>query len=672
MTERSRAAPTLTTSARAPGRVTIVTPDIVGPVKNGGIGTACFHYARSLAAAGHTVDVLFSGSVGDEARQRWSAWYDDYGIHFHTMDEVASIGVQVYGSRWHAERAHQIFNYLRTRPCDYLIFQDWHANGFWAARAKQMGAAFSDVPIGLIAHSPNQWQKEGMSTFGRPVDDCSLEWAEKETIAAVDILISPSHHMLEWLQSHGYRLPDRVAICPYTFEDHTVAGAPADVDKSHLIFFGRLETRKGLHVLGGALRELHQVGGRLPRKVSYLGKMAEVNGVPTTKYLQRLKADLGEVEFVIESDLDYTQAVNYIRTHNGVVVIPSILDNYPMTVIESITNGFCFVASDAGGIPEMIDPAVRFQRTASGLRQKLDELHRIDFSTLEHPYDPAHARRIWLDHVQSVVDKRSTPRPARGKPAIQPVSVCIPFYRHDAYIDRVVCAFLRMDLPDLQLVFVNDGTPLVERPRYEAIRRALEPLGHVFHDQSNAGPGPARNKAIELARHDRLLFFDADNVPYPDMVERLDRAMTSASADSIAVPYVGVPAMIRRPLLEDSIFHYRPPGGPIALALVENVLGDVCALVRREVVDTLGGFSNERRSWEDWDFFLRAVGRGFRHLVYPEPLFFYTIDEGGRNLTAVVRENQASLLRSLRTLPPEVTSDIAEIYAREFIVSGGR
>jgi hypothetical protein len=62
-----------------------------------------------------------------------------------------------------------------------------------------MGVAFGDTPIGLIAHSPTQWQKLGMQTFGSPVEDCSVEWAEKETIAAVDVLISPSQHMVDWL-----------------------------------------------------------------------------------------------------------------------------------------------------------------------------------------------------------------------------------------------------------------------------------------------------------------------------------------------------------------------------------------------------------------------------------------------------------------------------------------
>ena len=36
-------------------RVCIATPDIVGPINNGGIGTAYYHVARELAQWGHEV-----------------------------------------------------------------------------------------------------------------------------------------------------------------------------------------------------------------------------------------------------------------------------------------------------------------------------------------------------------------------------------------------------------------------------------------------------------------------------------------------------------------------------------------------------------------------------------------------------------------------------------------
>jgi O-antigen biosynthesis protein len=667
--------PTVAAKSVAGGRIAIVTPDIVGPVKNGGIGTACFHYARTLADAGYDVEILFSGEIGDEKRRHWRDWYADRSIAFFTLEDTPQIGMPIYGSAWYTQRALRIMDFLRQRQYDYIVFQDWHANGFWATRARKMGVAFGRTPIAVISHSPNQWQKAGMRTFGvNPLEECGLEWAEKEQIAAADILVSPSQHMVRWLREHGFTLPEHVAICPYTFEDPVVPGRPESVDRDHLIFFGRLETRKGLHLLGGALRGLKRTRARLPRRISFLGKYSAVEGVPTQDYLHTLQSELESVEFCVETNFDYMQAVAYIRRCNGVVVIPSVLDNYPLTVIESITNGFCFIASDAGGIPEMVDPAICFPATAGGLQRKLSDLDRIDFARLRHPYDPRAARATWLAHIgRAIAESRATPDPARVlREEIPPVSICVPFYRHDCYIARMVGSFLRMGLPQLQLVLVDDGTPQGERTNYERLKRELEPLGHVFHNQRNSGPGAARNCAVSMARHDLLLFFDADNVPFPSIVERLWQAMARGRLDSVAAPYLLVPTMMRRPVPEDAVSRFQSQGGPVALGLLDNVVGDVCSLVRRAMFQKLGGFSEARGCWEDWEFFLRAIAAGFRHLVHPDPLFYYTLDTNSRNIQANEYDNRSSLLACLDLMPAQAAAESARAFVQELIVARSR
>jgi len=653
------------------GNIAIITPDIVGPVKNGGIGTACFHYARTLANAGYRVDVLFSGDVEKHARRHWAAWYAERGITFLTLDDIPDVKIKSYVGLWPTERALRIMNFLRGRNYDYLVFQDWHANGFWAARARLLGAAFATTRIGLISHSPNEWQKAGMSSFGKyPVEEAAMEWAERDAIASVDVLISPSHHMIGWLRDKGYKLPQQIVICPITFEDPMVRGSPETVDHDHLIFFGRLETRKGLHLLGNALRALRRSGDPLPRKISFLGKLAQVDGISTSDYLKELKVDLGPVEFCIETNFDYMQAVNYIRQSNGIVIIPSVLDNYPLTVIESIANGFCFLASDAGGISEMIDPAISFPATVQGLHQKLKEISRIDFTRLSHPYDPTSARAIWLGHIKAeVAESRRLTRVQVLREEVPPISVCVPFYRHDKYLPRMIASFLAMDLPRMQFVVVDDGTPAFERVNFDALRRDLEPLGHIFHSQVNAGAGAARNRAVSLARNDLLLFFDADNCAFPDFVERLWTAIVRTGADGICAPYVGVPAMERRPLAEDVVMQYIPPGGPIALGLIHNVVGDVCALVRRSMFDALGGFSERKACWEDWEFFLRAAAAGIRCYNYPDPLFYYTMHPESRNAKANGHRNRLSLFDCLSNFPGEVSSEVARVFAVEYYLS---
>jgi glycosyltransferase involved in cell wall biosynthesis len=52
------------------------------------------------------------------------------------------------------------------------------------------------------------------------------------------------------------------------FEDPVVVSRPHQLDRDHLVFVGRLETRKGLHLLGDALRAMKQAGKPLPRSAS--------------------------------------------------------------------------------------------------------------------------------------------------------------------------------------------------------------------------------------------------------------------------------------------------------------------------------------------------------------------------------------------------------------------
>ena len=108
---------------------------------------------------------------------------------------------------------------------------------------------------------------------------------------------------------------------------------------------------------------------------------------------------------------------------------------------------------------------------------------------------------------------------------------------------------------DVQLVIVNDGTPEADCPLFYELAEKLTPLGHVFHTQENQGPGGARNKAVSLARYERILFFDADNVAFPNMVSDLENAYECSKVDILSAPFIAVPPMTREPVMStDCLF----------------------------------------------------------------------------------------------------------------------
>src|SRR4029077_14238014 len=161
---------------------------------------------------------------------------------------------------------------------------------------------------------------------------------------------------------------------------------PGEVDNDHLIFFGRLETRKGLYVFVDARRRLRRDGGPLPHTVSFLGTVVTVNGRPAGEYLERLRQDMAPIEVRVIDTLDHAGAREYIERTRGLVVLPSLVDNCPFVVIESIENGFPFIAARTGGIPDMVDPKATFEPTIARLAAMLARRHGIDHAGMQHPY----------------------------------------------------------------------------------------------------------------------------------------------------------------------------------------------------------------------------------------------------------------------------------------------
>ena len=72
-----------------PSRVCIASFDFVGPVRNGGVGTAFTSLGEALAAAGHEVTFLFLAGRWCENRtlDYWIEEYRKKGIKFVPMPE---------------------------------------------------------------------------------------------------------------------------------------------------------------------------------------------------------------------------------------------------------------------------------------------------------------------------------------------------------------------------------------------------------------------------------------------------------------------------------------------------------------------------------------------------------------------------------------------------------
>jgi glycosyltransferase involved in cell wall biosynthesis/GT2 family glycosyltransferase len=646
--------------------VCIVTPDIVGPAKYGGIGTACYHWARLLAQDGHAVTILFTIDLSPCRLAHWRNTYARIGVKFLSLSDMPPVTHPVHGSHWYLERSWRVFKYLERKSYSVVHFQDWHANGFWSIKAKRLGLAFDQTTLTVTTHSPTKWQDDGMQWFGpEPIGTAQLVWVEYYAIEHCDVLLSPTRYMLGWLSEQGVHLPEAVIVTPNPYTENTRENRTFDVDNDNLIFFGRLETRKGVHVFAEALRRLQRDGGPLPRTVSFLGTPVTVNGRPAAEYMDALRGDLAPVEVRVISDLDHRGALEYIEQSRGLVVIPSLVDNCPYVVIESIENRIPFLAARTGGIPNMVDPRVTFEPTPAALAERIAARHRIDHADMHHPYSVREAAGIWRDLHR---EGRPLSGRDRGSPQASSdfghsprVSICIPFFENERYLATLMGVLANQSYPDIEIVVVNDGSgpdASLEFDRVAAERR--EPRFH-FLTTENRGPGAARNAAAGAATGDLLLFLDADELPKGrDCVASLVRALRRSGADCLTCPYDIVSADRLRPTEEDVTSTYRPWGACLEAGFFENVLGGAAMILPRSVFARLGGFPTKRASWEAHEFLLRLCLKRFRLETFPESLFFRRREPPRGDQQANYFQNFQSLFQQLQGAASE---DLARIIA---------
>ena len=325
--------------------ICIVTCDIVGPIRNGGIGTAYYNMAIALARAGHRVTVLYAlgGFCEHRTIEHWQAEYARSGIRFVPLpsQEVAGHSAQ--------KMSYAVYCWLKATTFDLVHCHEWRGLGFYTALAKRQGLCLTDAVLCIGAHSPVLWHLEGMNALA-DAEALEVDFMERESVALADVLWSPSAHMVSWMRREGWRLPRRIVRKPYLLLDVTTEGSRAASPQPELVFFGRLETRKGLDLFCDAIDQVVARGIDMP-PVTFLGKPASVGGVPSEEYLGR-RAARWTFPWKIISHLDRDQAMAYLRAPDRVAVLPSKIDNLPYTVLECLGSGIPFIAAATGGIPE--------------------------------------------------------------------------------------------------------------------------------------------------------------------------------------------------------------------------------------------------------------------------------------------------------------------------------
>jgi glycosyltransferase involved in cell wall biosynthesis len=214
------------------------------------------------------------------------------------------------------------------------------------------------------------------------------------------------------------------------------------------------------------------------------------------------------------------------------------------------------------------------------------------------------------------------------------ISVIMPCFNAAPYVKEAVESALHQSYGNVELILVDDGS--TDASPGIAAGLAERNAGRItLLHTPRTGPYPARNLALQRARGEFIAFLDADDWWASTALETLHAALVGARADLAycgwqnvgegvtSEPYV--PPPYEQADAVDAFLHTTP--WPIH-----------AALVKRAIVDQLGGFSVRCFSSMDYDFWLRVLALTRNIVRVPEVLAFYRWH--GPNQISAVKSRQ--------------------------------
>ncbi len=319
----------------------------------GGIGTYMWYQARGLAKLGHEVHVLAGATEPTELRE---SEHDGVRVfRFRQENDTRTLRLLAKFKLWWTKNrlenginmAAGLRTLLERTPYDIVEMPECGGEGL------RINGKLG-LPTLIKFHSP---AKLIMGTYDvRKADHVACGMLEQRAIDRATAFTSCSKFLADEVRGKlGVRRPVEVIYNGIDL-DLFDAGEQLDArerfgipkDRPMIFFAGRLEPRKGIHVMkdvAAALLAKHEVAFVFAGDDLFQYAEKEMKPYLAAQDLRGSYHFLGRLDLV---------GVRSCLRQADLFVIPSLWENCPYSCLEAMAAGRAIVASDAGGLPELV------------------------------------------------------------------------------------------------------------------------------------------------------------------------------------------------------------------------------------------------------------------------------------------------------------------------------
>lgn len=203
------------------------------------------------------------------------------------------------------------------------------------------------------------------------------------------------------------------------------------------------------------------------------------------------------------------------------------------------------------------------------------------------------------------------------------VSVIMPAYNAELYIEESVASILNQSYRNLELIIVNDCSNDNTLQILEKFSSNDERI-IVLNNDTNLGCAQSRNKALQITKGEYIAFCDSDDVWMENKIEKQLSHIKNSNADMVFTAYEMIDSSgqhikyrnIKEKVLFDDL-------------LRENFVIFSTTIFRRGVIEEIQ--FNDRWYHEDYVFLLDCMEHQYEFGGLNENLVKYRISKNGRS-----------------------------------------
>jgi glycosyltransferase involved in cell wall biosynthesis len=569
-------------------KICIVTGELEGPHYNGGVGTTNRALAIVLRELGCDVDILYTNVAKGEPVSIRGAFAEHVSAFANLGIRLLCIDNQSDSHDWQA-KSYLSLQHLLQHRYRLVFFDDMFGHAYYPLLARKTGnERLQETIMCVTTHSAMEWISDVNRQPIMNFESLPLLEMERRSVELADFVKAPSAYILGKYRNYGWAVARDFIVLP-NFVSGKLATAHKPVRKEikEIVFFGRLERRKGVRMFCRALDRIKfDLKDHL---VTFLGK-ARPDVIET---LVR-KSATWPFRLRLLNNFDQAQALSYLKTGDRLAVMPSTEDNSPSVIVECLEEQIPFLASAGSGGEELLDEGSRkenlFEPSVDGLCNRLLEAIASGVKTARPSFNPKEVQRSFAEWMKGVLASghKATRKKSNGAFSRTPILIVI-------VPPEIAANKAAADLKRAAAAFKGDIRIEVLTSNPKALEKSVASLG-LSVNVSDVSDFSKIAKSLSLERPAVLGICQLSQILTPEWFERARQcfenterisALTGMAGETREADELSVHPFVSKPDKEHKISRYLVGNAAPLFALIQSTNSGFL-LMRSDLVGLLG------------------------------------------------------------------------------------